>query len=332
MAETSKVSQVLLQDRMAIDAKIEESLRAITNPRIRAAATHILGAGGKRIRPSLMMTVYKAVGGVDINKAVWIAVALELIHNWTLIHDDIIDKSDMRRGVSTVHKRWNETVAILSGDMLNNLAYRMITQSGWDESTIKKVLEEIAVASMEVIDGELLDVEFEGTTYLTEQDYFKMIRKKTGSLFSASARIGAILGTRDEHVINAMEKYGQMIGLAFQVQDDLLDITGNTNDFGKEIGKDIKEGKKTLMVIHALNTAAVTDAKKLKTILSTDITSATQIQEAMKIMQEAGSIDHACQMLTRFAQEASEQLKAITHTRYSVALEELASFITTRRI
>ena len=321
---------LLFKDRAFIEARINEGIFRISDNKLRAACLHILGAGGKRIRPALMMTAYKACGGQEFEKAVAVAVALELIHNWTLIHDDIIDQSDLRRNVPSVHKKWDETVALLAGDVLNNLAYRFVIQSGFEASIIAQVLDHLTKASMDVIDGELMDVEFEDRNDLTEQDYLNMIGKKTGSLFSASAKIGAVLAAQGGEVVKAMERYGELVGLAFQVRDDLLDIVGNGKEFGKEIGKDIKEGKRTLMLLYVLNNSLDDDAESLELILADNVKTPEQVQKVIEIMERSGSLNYAEQRLSYFVKKAEEQLKVLEITPYRTVLESLASFISFR--
>ena len=330
MIKTGNIKELLFVDKAAVDAKINEGIDLISNAKIKASAKHIFDAGGKRIRPSIMLTAYKAVGGESLSQAISVAAAMELVHNWSLVHDDIIDKSDLRRGLPTIHKKWNETVAILSGDMLNILAYRMIADAGINAPIINSIMTDISVAAMELIDGELMDVEFETETKVTEQDYFEMISKKTGALFRSSAKIGAILGSTDYTVISALEKYGAKIGIAFQIQDDLLDITGNGDDFGKEIGKDVKEGKKTLMVLHALNHSNEADSSRLWQIINESPASDIDVKLAIEIMERNGSLEYARQTLNTLVEDAIKALDILPFTDHKTVLIELANFIANR--
>jgi len=330
MQPTIDLKRTLFQEIEAVEARINSALSNINNEKLRKAGAHILNAGGKRIRPAVMLAAYKSVGGKDLEKAYSVAAAMELIHNWTLIHDDIIDESDMRRSVSTVHTEWDRDVAILSGDMLNNLAFSLVTQSGFSPAVISRITNIISQASMDVIDGEMMDVDFEHQVEITESDYFEMISKKTGALFSASAMIGGIMGTQNEELINALCEYGRYIGLAFQVQDDLLDLIADEQVFGKEIGKDIKEGKRTLMVIYALEHANARDGEILRRILDKNSASAEEVKQALEIMQQTGAIYHALNMLEQFVNNALSQIKTLPEPEYKMALEELAHFIKDR--
>lgn len=330
METTTNPLQAILEDKTLVEAQLMEGLKLIPNEKLRQAATHIVSAGGKRIRPALMAMAYKAAGGNNVEEVMPIAAAMEFIHNWTLVHDDIIDKSDTRRGQPTVHKKWDETVAILAGDMLNNLAYKVVAKSGLSNGLISQITDELAFASMEVMDGEQMDVDFETHESITEQEYYTMIGKKTGALFSASARMGALVATRDAEVIHALEVYGEKVGLAFQIQDDLLDIVGNLATFGKEIGKDIKEGKKTLMVIHCLAQAESKAAQRLATILAAKPATDEQVTEAIEILQQAGSLDYGQLVLSKLVNEAQAALAPLPEGKYKNTLKDLADFIVNR--
>ncbi|CAN5301636.1 polyprenyl synthetase family protein [soil metagenome] len=329
IATTTRLTTIL-EDKAQLEAQLVEGLKLIPNEKLREAAAHIISAGGKRIRPALMSMAYKAAGGADVSAVMPIAAAMEFVHNWTLVHDDIIDKSDTRRGQPTVHKKWDETVAILAGDMLNNLAYRMVANSAVSKSLIAKVTDELANASMEVMDGEQMDVDFESRESISEQEYFTMIGKKTGALFSASARMGAMIATSDEDIISSLEVYGEKVGLAFQIQDDLLDILGDLATFGKEIGKDIKEGKKTLMVIHCLSKPETKYAQRLAKILSSTPATDVQVLEAIEILDESGSLDYGQLVLNKLVKEAQQALEVLPASHYKTALIELADYIANR--
>ncbi len=330
MHQTLDLKTTLFEDISGVEKHIQKALQQINNTRLQAAAGHILDAGGKRIRPALMLTSYKAVGGKELEKAYAVGAAIELIHNWTLIHDDIIDESETRRGVSTVHKQWDQDVAILAGDMLNNLAFGLVCDSGFEPSVVQQVIRVLSAASMDVVDGEMMDVDFEKQSDLDEEDYFEMIGKKTGALFSASAILGAVTGTSDQTLVTALEKYGSHIGLAFQIQDDLLDLTADGSVFGKEIGKDIIEGKKTLMVLHALRHTDARSSARLQEILRDESNSPQEIEAALEIMHDAGSMAFARQVLDGSVRRAIGELEVLPESEHRQVLEELAHYIKNR--
>lgn len=315
------------EDKKKIVAGINEGIQLISHPKIREASAHLFSAGGKMLRSSLVTTCYKAVGGMDTNKILSVAAAIELIHNWSLVHDDIIDKSTTRRGVPTVHQKWDSNTAILTGDALSNLVYLMIARSGFSSDVVSKVMEYVAEANLQLIDGELMDTEFETRIDVKEKDYFEMIGKKTGALLNYSAKIGAMLGTTNQSLLNAIDVYGDRIGIAFQIKDDLLDLTSNTEESGKDFAGDIKEGKKTVLLLHALKNAAPAKAKRLSQITSGAPVSLREIHEAIDIMQQAGSFEYANRILTRLIAEAKQSLLILPGSDYVTALNELADFV-----
>ncbi len=329
--DSISVLESLFSEKKEIELRIKESLSCIHNKRLRDASAHIINAGGKRIRPSLFVLAYEAVGGKNVKRIIPIAVAIELIHNWALVHDDIIDRSEMRRGVLTVHVKWNKNTALLSGDALNNLAYLLLSKSNIDENVISKIVKVIAETSLELIDGEMMDIEFEKRLDVTEKEYFEMIKKKTGSLIKSATKIGALLGTEDEEKIKALEEYGELIGIAFQIQDDLLDLIGDIRELGKDIGRDIKEGKRTLMVIYTLNNVHPTDADRLIKILSSKNPGQEEIREGIAILKKSDSIKYAQQILLKLIRKIKETLDVLPETERRVALLELADYIITRR-
>ncbi len=208
--------------------------------------------GGKRIRPSLMLMACDAFGG-DIEKAVEPAVGLEMYHNFTLLHDDVMDKADIRRGKPTVHVKWNENTAILSGDAMLTIATQFMAKSPVD--VMPEVMSLYNKTAMEIYEGQQYDMEFEQRMNVTTEEYLNMIRLKTSVLLGCACKMGAIIGGAAENDYNKMYHFGELIGLAFQLQDDLLDVYGDEKTFGKAIGGDILNNKKTFMLIKALELA-----------------------------------------------------------------------------
>ena len=230
------------------DIKLPSSPQLLYNP-----VNYILEDGGKRMRPILMLLSASAfVDNVDsVYKP---AIALEIFHNFTLLHDDIMDNADIRRGRATVHKKWSENVAILSGDAMLILAYRIMT----DSVELNKLAQTLAIfnkASLEVCEGQQFDMDFETAEKVELDEYLNMIRLKTSVLMAAATQIGALLGGADEMQQKAFYDFGVNFGLAFQIQDDILDTYGDKDTFGKKIGGDIEEGKKTFLYINAYNRA-----------------------------------------------------------------------------
>ena len=208
---------------------------------------YILSIGGKRIRPALMLMGYNLYRE-DVDKIMNNALALETYHNFTLLHDDLMDKSDLRRGNLTVHKKWNDNTAILSGDTMLILAYRLFNQGAKDEKALSAFID----ATLGVCEGQQHDIDFETRLDVTEEEYMEMIRQKTSLLLGYALKIGAIFGGADDEDAENLYTFGEKMGLAFQLQDDLLDVYGDPKKFQKKLGGDIVDNKKTFMLINAL--------------------------------------------------------------------------------
>ena len=213
---------------------------------------YVLSLGGKRIRPVLMRLAYNLYKE-DPERILMPAVGLETYHNYTLLHDDLMDNADMRRGHDTVHKKWNANKAILSGDSMLVLAYQRIQQC--DKRYLQAVLDIFTETALEIGEGQEYDMTFETRNDVTEDEYIEMIRLKTSVLLACAVKIGAILADASEADISNLYKFGEQLGLAFQLQDDLLDVYGDPAVFGKAIGGDIASNKKTFMLINAVNRA-----------------------------------------------------------------------------
>lgn len=213
---------------------------------------YILSLGGKRIRPVLMLMAYNLYKE-DVSSIYDPATGIEVYHNHTLLHDDLMDRSDMRRGKPTVHKVWNDNTAILSGDTMLILAFRYV--AGCAPEHLKEVIDLFSLTALEICEGQQLDMEFESRNDVAEDEYIEMIRLKTAVLLAASLKIGAILAGASAVDAENLYNFGMQIGVAFQLQDDLLDVYGDPLRFGKNIGGDILCNKKTYLVIKAFEHA-----------------------------------------------------------------------------
>lgn len=213
---------------------------------------YVLSMGGKRIRPTLMLLAYNLYKE-NPEDILMNACALETYHNYTLLHDDLMDNADMRRGHLTVHKKWNDNTAILSGDSMLVLAFQRMMQC--DTKHLKDILDLFTVTALEIGEGQQYDMEFETRNDVKEEEYIEMIRLKTSVLLACALKIGAILADASAEDADNLYKFGEQIGLAFQLQDDYLDVYGDYKVFGKEIGGDITSNKKTYMLINAFNKA-----------------------------------------------------------------------------
>lgn len=246
-------------------------------------AKYVLSMGGKRLRPSLLLLSVDIFGG-EVSKFVNAALAIEVFHNFTLLHDDVMDKALIRRGQPTVHVKWNENAAILSGDAMLVKAYELLADVPSDK--LPKVLSLFSNTAREVCEGQQLDMEFEKRLDVREEEYLEMIRLKTAVLIAASLKIGAILGGATDKQADAMYDFGINVGLAFQLQDDMLDVYGDEKIFGKKIGGDIREKKKTYMLINAYNKSNAAQRKRLDGLMSekdVDVAAVTEIYNEIGI-------------------------------------------------
>ncbi len=222
---------------------------------------YVLSLGGKRIRPVLMLLAYNLYKE-DPERILMQAVGLETYHNYTLLHDDLMDNADLRRGHETVHKRWDANKAILSGDSMLVLAYQRMQQC--DARHLQAVLDVFTETALEIGEGQEYDMTFETRNDVTEDEYIEMIRLKTSVLLACAVKIGAILADASDDDVMNLYKFGEQLGLAFQLQDDLLDVYGDPKVFGKAIGGDITSNKKTYMLINAVNRANPEQRRELE--------------------------------------------------------------------
>lgn len=261
---------------------------------------YILAIGGKRIRPVLMLMGYNLYRN-DVDTVINNALALETYHNFTLLHDDLMDKSDVRRGNPTVHKKWDDNTAILSGDTMLIMAYQLFNKGMNNEQASTTFID----ATLGVCEGQQYDIDFETRNDVTEAEYMEMIRLKTSLLLGYALKIGALLGGADADDVEHLYAFGEKMGLAFQLQDDLLDVYGNPKVFQKKLGGDIVENKKTFMLINALQLADAEQKKELNHWLSLKEFDAEQKIAAITHIYNILGID-------KLAQQKIEELFALS--------------------
>lgn len=228
---------------------------------------YLIGDGGKRIRPVLALMAYNMFHE-DITPAIKSALGIEIFHNYTLLHDDVMDDAPIRRGMPTVHQKWNKNVAILSGDAAAIVAYKLIEHC--DDKYLRKVITLFNQMAMDICKGQQLDMEFETRNDVTVDEYIRMIYWKTSVLLAGSLRHGALIAGASEEIYNALYDFGGSLGLAFQLQDDYLDVYGDEKSFGKQIGGDITINKKTFMLIKALENANDEQRAELQNWITTE--------------------------------------------------------------
>ncbi len=247
---------------------------------------YILSIGGKRIRPAMVLMACSLFSD-RVYQAARCALAIEVFHNFTLLHDDIMDNSALRRNKPTVHEKWNRNVAILSGDVMSILSYRLIGECS--PEFLPDVLALFTDTALKVCEGQQYDMNFETRNDISVDDYIKMITLKTSVLIAASLKLGAILGGALPADSDLMYEFGKNIGIAFQLRDDILDVYGDTKKFGKKIGADIIANKKTYLLLKALELADEQSRKKLNTLISANQADNEQkIAEVIKLFDELG--------------------------------------------
>ena len=277
-----------------INAYLEQMSYSRPPQGLYAPISYELSLGGKRIRPVLMLMAYNLYKE-DIDTILPQAAGLETYHNHTLLHDDLMDKADMRRNKQTVHKVWGENAAILSGDAMLILAYRLMADCASDK--LKKVLDLFTETTMEICEGQQWDMEFETRMDVTVDEYIEMIRLKTSVLLAAALKIGALMADASEVEADKLYEFGVKMGLAFQLQDDYLDVYGNPEVFGKNVGGDILCNKKTYMLITALELADDNQRQELtRWLTATDYVPAEKISAVTRIYNEVG-VDKRCQAI-----------------------------------
>ena len=270
---------------------------------------YVLSMGGKRIRPTLMLLGYNLFKD-NPEKILMNAVALETYHNYTLLHDDLMDNADLRRGHETVHKKWDANTAILSGDSMLVLAYERMAQC--DEKHLAKVLKLFTTTALEIGEGQQFDMEFENRNDVKEEEYIEMIRLKTSVLLACALKMGAILADASDEDAENLYKFGEQIGLAFQLQDDYLDVYGDTKVFGKEIGGDITSNKKTYMLINAFNLANDTQRAELqKWVDAKDFDRAEKVAAVTRLYNEIGIGKLAQDKIAYYFEQSKKYLDAV---------------------
>lgn len=286
-----------------------ENIQYNTEPRtLYDPIRYILSIGGKRIRPLLMLmsyNLYKEDVGAIMNNA----LALETYHNFTLLHDDLMDKSDLRRGHPTVHKKWNENTAILSGDTMLIMAYQLFNKGMKNDEALTAFID----ATLGVGEGQQYDIDFETRNDVTEAEYMEMIRMKTSLLLGYALKIGALLGGASQEDVNHLYTFGEKMGLAYQLQDDLLDVYGDPTKFQKKLGGDIVENKKTFMLINAYLRADNAQKKELdRWIQSKDFNAEEKIAAVTHIYNILGIDKLAQQKIEELFAESLKSLDLVT--------------------
>ncbi len=300
------INSLYERERKKIEKRIQDSVKDKNPESLYLPASYILESGGKRLRPLLVLLSAKAVGG-NFKQAYNAAVAVELLHNFTLVHDDIMDNADKRRNRLTLHKMYDTSTAILVGDGLLSVAYEYLLRDC--NGNTKAVLSAFTKGLLEVCNGQSIDKEFETAKNVSILEYFDMIKKKTASLLETCCKIGALLGGGGKNQVKALSSFGKNLGIAFQIQDDLLDIIGDEKELGKKIGGDLVEGKKTYLFVKAMEKANEKERKFLFNLVKNKGINKKQIPAFKKIYSKLGVLEEARKDIEKYSVKALSSMK-----------------------
>ena len=338
-----RVDAAIRSRRERVNEGIREQLPVRHPERLYRASRYLLDAGGKRLRPTVLLLAAEGVTDtpplsadyrsfpdvdgepVDVLSA---AVSIETIQSFTLIHDDIMDDDDMRRGVPSVHREFDLETAILAGDTLYSKAFEMMLETGAPADRSVRALSELATTCTSICEGQALDVEFERGSEVTVEEYLEMVEWKTAVLYAAAAAIPAILLGADDDVVEALTQYGLDVGRAFQIQDDLLDLTTPSEELGKTRGSDLVEGKRTLITLHArqqgVDVDSLVDADSVETV------DEAAIEAAVAELREAGSIEFARRTALDLIEDGKARLDVLPGNEPVTLLRGIADYLVER--
>ena len=306
----------------AVDAVIRARLYSEV-PLVRQIAEYIIAGGGKRMRPALLLLSAGALGyrGKHHHE---LAAVVEFIHTATLLHDDVVDESALRRGRDTANTQFGNAASVLVGDFLYSRAFQMMVGVG-----SMRIMQVLADATNVIAEGEVLQLMNCHNTEITVDDYLQVVRYKTAKLFEASARLGAILGDAAPALEDGFAAYGMHLGTAFQIVDDVLDYSGQEGEIGKSLGDDLAEGKPTLPLIHVMKVGNAAQAEVVRSALEQGGREA--FPEVIRAVQETGALGAALEVATAEADKAKLALNDVSNSQYKDALLQLASFAVARR-
>jgi geranylgeranyl diphosphate synthase type I len=343
MSAEERVRGALEDRREEVNEAIREQLPVTRPERLYEASRYLLDAGGKRLRPVVLLLTAEALSEVepcsedyrafpdldgeevDVMSA---AVSIEVIQSFTLIHDDIMDDDDLRRGVPAVHKEYDLETAILAGDTLYSKAFEYMLETDAPPEREVRALDELATTCTEICEGQAFDVEFENREDVTTDEYLEMVELKTAVLYAAAAAIPAILLGADDETVDALHGYGLDIGRAFQIQDDLLDLTTPSEKLGKQRGSDLVEGKRTIITLHARNQGV--DVEGLVDADDPEEVSEADIDAALETLEDAGSLEFAADMADDLVASGKQRLERLPETEARSLLEDVADFLVER--
>lgn len=296
---------------------VEHALRRATASDIElldTASSHVIGSGGKRLRPTLVLLAYKAVNGKDISQAVPLAASVELLHTASLVHDDINDRSDLRRGQATVNAQWGDSLALLVGDFI------FVRLLQWMADFAPRAIRVLADSCTAIVEGETLQMLHLRDLSMTEETYVRIVTLKTAMLFSACSELGGFVGGGTEEQITALHEYGLNLGIAFQIRDDVLDWVGKQSNLGKPTASDLEQGKMSLATIYALQ-----QSDQAEKVLFSE-----NGAHALRLLQDVGALDYAMRRCQEYSASAQEVLSVLPESEAKTELLRLADYAVTR--
>jgi geranylgeranyl diphosphate synthase type I len=311
-------------------AKYLESANTLT---LYEASRHLFSAGGKRLRPLILVSSADSLGG-DRKRSILAGAAIETLHTFTLVHDDIMDHDSLRRGLPTVHVKWGEPMAILAGDLLHAKAFQMLNDSltGFDSDIYHKVMETFVNSVIALSEGQAMDMEFENRDDVAIDDYMEMIKKKTAYLIACSSGIGSMISGGDNTTFEKFFNFGLYLGISFQIVDDIIGITSDESELGKPVFSDIREGKRTLLVIKTLNEASSEELLLLRSVLGNRNSSHEDLKKAAEIIK-THSFEYAYNLAEKYKVMALSNLSEINFKNKDAidALIYISDFTVKRR-
>ena len=343
-ASAEAVLDAVAERREQVNEAIEEELPIHRPEQLYEASRHLLDAGGKRLRPAVLLLVGEALIDAEPTKTEYrqfptldgeeidlmaAAVSIEIIQSFTLIHDDIMDDDDLRRGVPAVHREYDLEMAILAGDTLYSTAFEVMLRTGAKPERSLKALQRLANTCTKICEGQAFDVGFERRTDVTVEEYLEMIELKTAVLYGAAASVPAMLLGADEETVASLYGYGIDVGRGFQIQDDVLDLTTPSERLGKQRGSDLIEGKRTLITLHAREQGV--DVDELIDSDDRESVSEVEIEAAVERLQEVGSIGFARDRATGLIDRGKERLSVLPDNESRQLLSGLADYLIERR-
>jgi len=314
-----------------VDSLVQEILSGSDEFRkLYDSSMHLFKAGGKRVRPYILVKSAELLGG-DKENAIRLATAVELLHTFTLIHDDIMDMSDTRRGVPSVHKVFGVPMAIIAGDLLFGTVFEVAASTKIDPHDIKEITFELATATRRICEGQFLDMTLQGKLEPDDKMYYEMIEKKTAALFETSAAIGGMIAKCRENELRLLRDFGRNLGIAFQITDDILGVLGDPEETGKPSGDDIRFGKFTVIIAHFCKNASEEELQRFARSFNKPEAQEDELIAASELLVKTGSIRAAEDLARSYTERAVSALKKLPENAARTDLEFLAFHMVKRR-